>query len=632
MSEQIKKTSSMNLSSSNSNEKEIETDESDRLSLGDEVVEHLIEILGGMGDFSKELSLINANIGNMLNLSYVTLRWVDKENSRFSLETQWKSQEHYPDLHKHYQFTKQKYNKFLKSFTDGVRICTSTAEQSEQGRETYMFALVKASIQCLVYENEVIVGVMTFAYVDHEREWTQKEMKIIKLITKVLSLHLSAAKKSNEIELQVEKLAIYDKITGLYTYGKFKEAANRILSKNIYGEKFALVYSDFTSFKYINDTYGYAVGDSILKEFAEFIVDNNQKAIIGAREYADNILALVRVKDEQDLADHVNEYSKLFSDKQNAAYPGLNMRVSSGAYIIEDKNVDVVTAIDNANIARKLIKEKQRGGYLQFHADMLNTINMHMKILADFSDALENNEFQMYLQPQIDIDSGKTVGAEALVRWIKPDGSVIYPDVFIPLLEKTGNIVELDLYMYECALQTLKEWKQERKELIPISINFSRIHFYNDRLLDNLIEKLRQYEVEPKYIDIEITEGLFMEHYERFANYIQRIRESGFSISIDDFGTGYSSLSILTSLNIQAIKIDKSFLYGAEKSEAQKNIIEYMLSLAKELKLGVVCEGVETEKQIAFLKGVGCKVVQGYFYDKPIKKHEFNKTYMNIEQ
>lgn len=612
----------------------VEDYENSRLTLNEEIVEYIIEILGGISDFKVALSLICENIGRHLGLMFITMRRINFENNSFPLEFYWEESSGFPEINNTQIENKQAFSEFIKLIEnnqelfifhdwnkDNIPICIRNWIETKN---------ILSSIHCVIKNNNNIYAVLSFGSVDKKRKWPLKEIKMIKMISRVLSLRISSSHNLHVIEEKVKKLTLYDKVTGLHTYPRFIEEANKLLSENRKDKdyKYAIVYSDFTNFKHINDTYGYMVGDKIIKEFAKFAVTDNPMSILGTRQYADNVLCIVKTYSSEGLTDRIINYNKIFSQKQNNKYPGLNLVISTGGYIIDDNEKDIINAIDNANIARKIIKSRQNGGFTFFEPEMLTLINKQVKILSDFPNALKNNEFKMYLQPQINIMTGKIFGAEALVRWIKSDGTIIYPNDFIPELKKNRTIIQLDFYMLEQALKTLNSWTKQNIKIIPISVNFSRLHFYDIDFADNLYKMTVKYDIQPKYIDIEVTEDLFMDDYEKFADNIKKLHKYGFSISIDDFGVGYSSLSILTNLEVQAIKIDKSFLYSAEKSTIQKNIIEYTFALANQLNLGVVCEGVENEEQLEFLKKVGCQIVQGYYYDKPLSLDKFESKWL----
>jgi EAL domain-containing protein (putative c-di-GMP-specific phosphodiesterase class I) len=370
-----------------------------------------------------------------------------------------------------------------------------------------------------------------------------------------------------------------------------------------------------------------SVGDKLLIAFADFI-RSFEVGVIASRDYADCIMTLSFTDSKEAAYQIIQASNKSFCEEQNKLYPEINIQLSSGIYLFNPKDRDINAGIDNANIARKLIKREKMHGVSVFETYMLDEIKHQSKIITDFKKALKQKEFLLYLQPQINIENGSVFGAEALVRWQKKDGQFIYPNDFIPVLEKSGDIVELDFYMLERVLQFLVKWKKSGVAIFPISVNFSRLHLFNPDFGKKVLDRIRKYEIDPQYIDIEITESVFVKDYERVVNNIEEIRRNGITVSIDDFGTGYSSLNVLTKVTVDSIKIDKSFLAHAEKDYATRSIVEYTIDLAQKLNMGIICEGVETESQLDLIKTANCKVVQGYYFDKPIDQDLFENKYM----
>lgn len=604
--------------------------ENTSMNLTEEIAEYSFEILEGVKDLESAISIIISNTGRYFDLTYVSLRWLDMDRRSLTLAHQWNGTSQIKKPHKITNFSMEEFNVYLNSFEkNGVLICQDKAGGGiiyEQN--LFEKAGARLLLQCAVYERDEIVGILTFATDDSDRQWTNQEIRTLKLIGRVISAHITGKKTQDEIEEKVKWLTSYDTLTGLCTVDEFKRLGNRILHENQGKRKVGITYSDFTNFKTVNDTFGEETGDKILKEFADSITAC-KPTLVAARDYADNIVSIFCYESLEEVADIIQEMNRTFCEKQNKKYPGMDLNIASGVYGFAERERNVVTGIDNANIARKTVKREKKFGVLIFKPEMLREINLQMKILAEFNTAIQNQEFELYLQPQMNIQSGRIVGAEALVRWMRDEKVYRYPDEFIPILERTGVIVKLDYYMLEKILQRLKAWKNAGLELMHISVNFSRIHLYNADFGRNLYNKVKEYDIDPRYIDVEITESVFVKEYVRVVDNLDFLRKQGFTVSIDDFGKGYSSLKMLTEVAVDAIKIDKEFLAGAERSKVNRNIIEYMITLADELKLGVVCEGVETEEQLKMLRRTSCKIVQGYYYERPIPSKRFEQKYFD---
>ena len=240
--------------------------------------------------------------------------------------------------------------------------------------------------------------------------------------------------------------------------------------------------------------------------------------------------------------------------------------------------------------------------------------------------AFENREFVVYMQPRVLLANDEIKGAEALVRWKKKDGSIIYPNDFIPVFERNKSVTQLDFYVYEEVCRYLKERLESGKKTVAISVNVSRVHLYS---IDEFITKIKgllvKYNIPPKYLEFELTETSFTDKVDDSITLLSRLRKLGVKVSLDDFGSGYSSLNVLTKLPLDILKIDKEFLRDFENDSEEKIVIPSVIEMAKKLNLEVVCEGVETKEHVEFLRSIGCEYAQGYYYSKPIPQEEFDR-------
>lgn len=252
---------------------------------------------------------------------------------------------------------------------------------------------------------------------------------------------------------------------------------------------------------------------------------------------------------------------------------------------------------------------------------------MHEKsIVAEFDKALENGEFCMYLQPQFD-SRGTLLGAEALVRWNHPKRGLLYPDSFVGILEKTGIIYKLDNFIWEKAAEKIKEWNAAGYEDYHISINISAKDFYYLDLYNVLTGIVRKYGIAPKHLNLEITETVIMSDVKMHMEILDRLQQFGFQIEIDDFGSGYSSLNTLKDIKADLLKIDMLFLRETDNQERSRKILKFIITMAKALNMDVITEGVETEKQLDFLSGIGCEMFQGFYFSRPIPVDKFEDKY-----
>ena len=307
-------------------------------------------------------------------------------------------------------------------------------------------------------------------------------------------------------------------------------------------------------------------------------------------------------------------------------YTACRLEIYSGIYVITNPKIDILQAIDNARLAKKILKEKKTAGTLVFQIEMKQKRMQDAFVLHSIEEALKLKRFLVYLQPKVSLETGELIGAEALARWEKETGEIVTPSEFILPLEQSGKIVHLDFYMLENILKQMKEWKQKGYPIVPISINFSRQHIKKEGLIERLVELQQEYGIDASLLEIEITESAFIEDQQALIHLMTEIKKRGFGISIDDFGTGYSSLSMLTKLPADIVKLDKEFLSYSETDNTKK-MLRNVICLIKDNNMKVLCEGIEEKEEMEFLKQVGCDMGQGYYFSKPIPVSVFEEKY-----
>ena len=239
--------------------------------------------------------------------------------------------------------------------------------------------------------------------------------------------------------------------------------------------------------------------------------------------------------------------------------------------------------------------------------------------------ALETEEFVVYFQPKYELDHYKPMGAEALVRWKKADGTIVSPGDFIPVFESNGFIIKLDYYVWDKVCQLIKNNLNHRGDSEVVSVNVSRVNLYNPEFLESLVNLVEKYKIPPKYLHLELTESAFSDDARMIQNAVDYLHKAGFTLLMDDFGSGYSSLNVLKDINIDVLKIDMRFLSKGPSEERSEKILEAVIKMAKSLDMQVIAEGVEEEKQVKMLKRLGCDYIQGYYFAKPMPKKDYIK-------
>ena len=590
-----------------------------------EITEFALELLEGSKDIKSAVNMLLMRIGKRFRLAAISIReYNDKEIPELS--HLWKGSKELPNPR--VEITLDECRKVREMFQKNQVLEVSDIENIYHESTLYRVYSqkgIKAIYQCPFVSEGRIFGYI--AYVDNEvREWTEEEKQSLSLIARIICNYLARELAYDKIAHKIEMMKSLDEVTGLLKYDKFKEVAQSLLVQSGANTKYAVVSTDFAHFKYFNEIYGFRNGDEILRDFASLAAKHNPRAVAACRDYADNFLIMVTVKDEESLMSNINNYNKSFMTTQNEKYLDSRLELCSGACMITNPEAGIVQALDNANTARKILKEKGRTGVLMFEPSMRDSRMKEIAILHMLEEAIDNSEFRLYLQPKFSLATGKLVGAEGLSRWEKVNGEIVTPGDFIPPLEKSGKIVQLDFYMYEMVLRQQRKWMNLGYPIVPISVNLSRHHIKDERLVEKLVSLSEAYGVDSRLIEIEITEGAFIEDQKALIALMKKIKERGFRVSIDDFGTGYSSLSMLTELSADVVKLDQEFLKHCD-SDISKGMINNVIRLIKDNRMEVVCEGVEIEEQVDFLAKSGCDMAQGYYFSRPIPVAEFEKLY-----
>lgn len=454
---------------------------------------------------------------------------------------------------------------------------------------------------------------------------------IIIIILILLAYILLYIKKSTK-ELVV--LAYTDKLTRAYNFEKFSLSAVELLSLN--DKKYSFITLNIRHFQFINKILGNENADLLLIAISDVLKNNIKSDEIYCRYNADQFYLLLHSTNKDEL---LNRVSKLIDDIINAINNKINVNYPFSLYsgiaiqdetIIEDFNpLEIFNDLMyRAEFTQKHINEEYESSIVFYDANMDKAKLLHKSIEMNMISALENEEFKLFLQPKIDFKTNTVASAEALVRWIKDDGSMIFPDEFIPAFENNGFCTKLDIYMLEKACQKIRSWIDSGKQPIPISVNQTKLLFYQSDYVDTVYSIISKYNIPKKMIVLEFTESLASDNIEELNKTLSKLKELGFIISLDDFGSGYSSLNILSSLNIDEVKFDRVFLQKNSKDDKYKFTIINVLNLSKDLSLSTVMEGVETKEDELFLKEIGCNYGQGYFYSKPISSDEFDSKFI----
>lgn len=442
---------------------------------------------------------------------------------------------------------------------------------------------------------------------------------ILLIVTMVMFCFIwsSREKLKNLMNQQINK----DAITGHNNFAQFVEKAKEMLKYR--DSNYAIGYIDVSSFKTINDYYGRAQGDCVLKAVADRIKDLVMPNGIFARRFADRFVFMIAYLDIDNLVYIVDTYLSEMDITIDGMDEITRIKCNCGIYEIVDSEESIEEMIDKAAIATKISKKSISTAVVVFDKQINNNIIHNQEITYKMNTAYNNKEFVVYIQPKVSMVSGKIVGGEALVRWMSPEDGLIFPNNFIPLFEKNGFVTKLDFYVLEQVCDMIRQRTESSKKIVPISVNQSRIHVYDTMYVNKLIKTFDKYSVDKENIIFEVTESAFTENAQDMIELINRMAKLGYRISMDDFGCGYSSLNMLNQLPICELKLDKSFI--DDESPRSRYIIKTIVGLSHGLDISIVCEGVETAEQVKFLQQIGCDIAQGFYYAKPVPMDEFEE-------
>lgn len=408
-------------------------------------------------------------------------------------------------------------------------------------------------------------------------------------------------------------------MTGLYNLRAFQYKADEVMRENP-DLRFAVIVMDLANFKSVNVFCGRDAGDGLLMCIADAFREFEGEHVVLSHFRADIFAMLTPFEKEEDLV----AITRQIGERIEAYRMKCKIFPSFGICIARDSEMPSSLMKDYATMALKTIKGKFYEQYAFFDEQMYNRMLTEKQIENEVVDALASGQMKLYIQPKVDMRNGSVVGGEALVRWQHPQRGIISPVEFIPIIEKSGFIINVDAYMWEEVFRMIGRRLQEGKQVVPISINISRQHVYDRFFVERLMKLKERYCVPPEYVPLELTESGFLEEEEIMYANMKYLKQQGFRISMDDFGTGYSTMTMLKDEPVDEIKIDRGFLNDMLNTKS-RIIVSHVLGMIRDLDLEMIAEGVENEEQQKFLLDCGCVNAQGFYYYKPMPYEEFEK-------
>ena len=433
-----------------------------------------------------------------------------------------------------------------------------------------------------------------------------------------------------DFEEKINKLKYYDILTGIPNRNLFiNTLENEIIKAKDTELKHAVLFIDLDNFKEINDTLGHEYGDELLKNVAISLKTSIKEGDIVARVGGDEFFILMKnIQNYSEISSLceilLNSLNNEISIDDKHVYTSASM----GITVFPDDGDETSILLKNADTAMYSAKYNGKAKYSFFNKSMSEVVVRRVEIEKGLRRALENNELQIYYQPQIDIINNKIKGFEALLRWNSSELGGISPAEFIPVAEQSGLIIPMGDWLIKTVYIQNNLWKSKGYLYDTIAINLSAIQLQNEKFEETLKNLINETKVNPRFVELEITESILMKDFDNSVKLLTEIRDLGINIALDDFGTGYSSLSYLKQLPINTLKIDKSFIDNIVTNERERAIVDGIIQLAQKIDLDVIAEGVETKEQIKLLQSMGCNQIQGYYFSRPLPAEEIEEKFL----
>lgn len=443
---------------------------------------------------------------------------------------------------------------------------------------------------------------------------------IILIYTALFIIIIKEQKKKQE---ELATLAYVDPLTGGYTFAKFQEKYREI-TKAYSGKKFALINMDLNRFKMLNDLYGYDEGDRVIKLLELLWKNQLHECECCGHRMADRFAVLLTYNERQEIEERIEDYRLQLQDCAAGKY---KLNLIAGVYEIRENTEPFDTAFNRTMMAFSTAKH-DTNGYLAFYDEAMEEGLVWERYVEDyFQTAIENHEFQVYYQAKVDASTGKVSGAEALVRWVRSDGSVVPPGRFVPILENNGAIAELDRYVFQEVLNHQKDWLAEGIPIVPVSVNLSKVQLAERNFVERYKNMLENSGLPAEYVSLEFTESAMFDNEEILRDTVEELHGMGIKVLIDDFGVGFSSMMTLKAIPVDILKMDKSFVDSIGDERGNK-IVVGMIEFALSLGMSVTAEGVEDELQYQFLKTHHCNDIQGHYFSRPIPASEYCEKFL----
>lgn len=473
-------------------------------------------------------------------------------------------------------------------------------------------------------------GVMTVCRKSDKRDFDENDENTINTVIG----QLSTALQRQNLLLEVQHQALHDSLTGLPNRRGFEEFLQEVLADESSAEiRKAVLFFDLDGFKNINDTHGHAVGDAVLVQVAKRLSEQKEDGVMLARLGGDEFsVVLPKLNKLNDAVECAAKYSDSFSDSFRVGQHELNLGVSIGISFYPRDGVEKDDLIRHADMAMYQAKRKGRNRIVSFDRDLAKSSREEQNRENDLRKAVSEQEFDLWYQPQVSLDTGLVSGVEALIRWQHPTKGILPPKSFIPLAEELGLISLVGTWVLERGCQQMVDWQHEDPVPWHMGINVSAPQVMKKEFAASVLKILEAYGIDPEKLQLEVTESMLLSDLDSVVGNFRLLRSHGVRIALDDFGTGYSSFKYLQELPVDILKIDRAFISKLDKEGAMESLAGTIVLLANRFGLSTVAEGVETIEQLELVKQLNCDLVQGFYFSKPVTAVDLPQVITDINQ
>ena len=599
--------------------------------LRNDIIATAFELFEKQNSFNAALDLLLQVIGIRFQLDRITVIRTDMQEQTASRQYQWQkdTSDKLNVLDEPIHFSKEDFQTLFRSYDEyGTAVLqqNNLAVYSPEAKGILMQNQAQTVLYAAMYCEGRYTGSIAYVVYETERYWSTHDRKQLGELTKIISVHMAKRQAINSYGQSSFSTPDYDALTGLLSFARFKEEAERIIVSG-YANSYVMIYTDICGFKYFNQKYSYSAGDQILKEFTSFIIEKLPEGVDGyfTRVVADQFLLFVPHSNIEQSGEIVKELNTQFTHIANALFPGSNLKLRSGIYPIPPHCLSASMAIDAANYARKQISENSAETACLFDSEIRKQQQLENEIIGSIDEAMKKEEFKIFYQPKISLGTHKIVGAEALIRWVRPDGTTLMPNAFIPLYEKNGRILDLDYYVLEKAAQFICRNQKDGLPVFPVSVNVSSLHARDDSTIEKYLSVLKKYELSPSLFQVEITESATVFNYENVRKMFTRFRQKGFTTALDNFGAGFSIMNLIADIPLDVVKLDRIFIEKCLNTDRGRFFLKEIIQILKGLGFTVLCESVERKDQADFLRESGCDQLQGRLFCMPLPEDEFRE-------